>query len=102
MPARHGARVFRCGENSFSRRGQSRSPEDLAVTQCPACSATLPPDDVFCEECGVRLSDEPAATKGCPKCGAGVEEQDESGFCMQCGFRSGLRERDHIEIDLGP
>jgi len=72
------------------------------MTQCPACSATLPTEDVFCEECGVRLSDEPAATKGCPKCGAGQEDLDESGFCLQCGFRTGLRERDHVEIDLGP
>jgi len=74
------------------------------VTQCPACSATLPPEDFFCEECGVRLSleAEPAAKKACSKCGAAADEQDESGFCLQCGFRSGLRERDHIEIDLGP
>ena len=79
--------------------------------QCPACSETLPAENVFCEGCGQRLSDEVAnqetneaapAAKGCPKCGAGVDEQDEGGFCMQCGFRSGLRERDHIEIELSP
>ena len=75
--------------------------------QCPACSETLPAENVFCEGCGQRLSEEvPAETapaaKGCPKCGAGADEQDEAGFCMQCGFRSGLRERDHIEIELNP
>jgi serine/threonine protein phosphatase PrpC len=72
--------------------------------ECPECSASLPPDDVFCEECGVRLAEDaaPPEVKGCAKCGAGAEEQDESGFCQQCGFRGGLRERDHIEIDLGP
>jgi serine/threonine protein phosphatase PrpC len=64
----------------------------------------LPAENVFCEGCGQRLSDDvptPPA-KGCAKCGAGIEEQDESGFCMQCGFRSGLRERDRIEIELSP
>jgi serine/threonine protein phosphatase PrpC len=72
--------------------------------QCPACSECLPAENVFCEGCGQRLTDEvptPPA-KGCAKCGAGIEEQDESGFCMQCGFRSGLRERDHIEVELSP
>jgi PPM family protein phosphatase len=71
--------------------------------QCPSCNEILPEDNVFCEACGLRLSHEAvAAVKGCAKCGAGVEEQDESGFCMQCGFRSGLRERDRIEIELSP
>ena len=65
---------------------------------CPACNAELTPGNAFCEECGVRVS----ANKGCPKCGAPAEEQDDAGFCLQCGFRSGLRERDHVEIDLGP
>jgi PPM family protein phosphatase len=69
--------------------------------QCPSCNETLPADNIFCEGCGLRLSNEvPTPAKGCPKCGAGMDEQDESGFCMQCGFRSGLRERDRIEIEL--
>lgn len=77
------------------------------MTQCPACSETLPAENVFCEGCGQRLSEEVLGeaapiTKGCPKCGAGADEQDEAGFCMQCGFRSGLRERDRIEIELNP
>jgi len=65
--------------------------------ECPHCTATLPDDDIFCEECGVRLVAEAPQEGGC-RCGAGPDEIDEEGFCGRCGTRVKPRPEDHIEI----
>jgi serine/threonine protein phosphatase PrpC len=65
--------------------------------ECPHCTATLPDDDIFCEECGVRLVEEIPPEGGC-RCGAGPDEIDEDGFCGRCGKRVRPRPEDHIEI----
>lgn len=72
--------------------------------ECPNCTATLPDDDIFCEECGVRLVEEPTPDPvpgGCA-CGAGPDEVDEDGFCTRCGKRVRPRAEDHIEIVISP
>ncbi|MBF2063454.1 MAG: serine/threonine-protein phosphatase [Calothrix sp. C42_A2020_038] len=38
----------------------------------------------------------------CEKCGADVTEIDQEGFCLQCGFRRELQERDHFEVIISP
>src|SRR5579883_2367532 len=65
--------------------------------ECPHCTATLPDDDIFCEECGVRLVEEIPQEAGC-RCGASPDEIDEDGFCGRCGTRVRPRPEDHIEI----
>lgn len=65
--------------------------------ECPHCTATLPDDDIFCEECGIRLVEETPEEGGC-RCGAGPDEIDEDGFCGRCGRRVRARPEDHIEI----
>jgi serine/threonine protein phosphatase PrpC len=62
--------------------------------ECPNCAATLPDDNVFCEECGVRLM--------VCACGAAPDEVDEDGFCGRCGKRVRPRPEDHIEIVISP
>jgi serine/threonine protein phosphatase PrpC len=70
--------------------------------ECPHCAATLPDDDIFCEECGVRLAEDPqpAVLEGGCRCGAGADEIDEDGFCGRCGRRVRPRPEDHIEIAI--
>ena len=75
--------------------------------QCPACTAELPDDDVFCEACGARLSGppptHPAAPSGGCSCGAPASELDEDNFCLRCGLRvRRVLEWDHIEQPLSP
>ncbi len=72
--------------------------------ECPNCTATLPDDDIFCEECGVRLVEEqaPEPVPGGCSCGAGPGEVDEDGFCTRCGKRVRPRPEDHIEIVVSP
>jgi len=65
--------------------------------ECPHCTATLPDDDIFCEECGARLAEESPQEGGC-RCGAGPDEIDEDGFCGRCGIRVRPRPEDHIEM----
>jgi serine/threonine protein phosphatase PrpC len=72
--------------------------------QCPDCTTVLPDEDLFCENCGLRLSDAApgaagttAAQKPCV-CGAAVEEIDEDGFCLQCGRRVRRPASDHVEF----
>jgi serine/threonine protein phosphatase PrpC len=73
--------------------------------QCPACAAELPEDDVFCEDCGARLSAQPPLQPptqgpGCA-CGAPAGETDEDGFCLRCGLRARRAlPADHIELPL--
>ena len=68
--------------------------------ECSNCTATVPDDDAFCEECGKPLADEGASAR-CT-CGALVEDADEEGFCGMCGRRVRPRESDHIEAELSP
>jgi serine/threonine protein phosphatase PrpC len=62
----------------------------------------LPDDDIFCEECGLRLVEEvpPAVVEGGCRCGASPDEIDEDGFCGRCGRRVRPRPEDHIEITI--
>ncbi len=46
---------------------------------CPHCAATIPEDDIFCEECGKRLI---------AACSCGSDEIDDDGFCARCGRRA--------------
>ncbi len=67
---------------------------------CAACTTDVPDDDLFCENCGVRLQPETASAAGCT-CGAPPEELDEEGFCLSCGRRVRRPDSDHIEDVLG-
>ena len=67
---------------------------------CAACTADVPDEDLFCENCGVKLHpDEPEAPT-CT-CGASADEVDEDGFCLRCGRRVRRPASDHIEVSLG-
>jgi serine/threonine protein phosphatase PrpC len=74
--------------------------------QCPDCTAVLPDEDLFCENCGLRLSDAAAVVAATPAaqtpctCGAAVEEIDEEGFCLQCGKRVRRPASDHVEFSV--
>jgi hypothetical protein len=48
---------------------------------CPKCGKLLDPTDVFCGNCGARLSKE----KVCENCGAKAKPKDT--FCRKCGER---------------
>ncbi len=61
---------------------------------CPACTAEVPEDDTFCENCGAKLG---APVAGACTCGAGPEEVDSDGFCLRCGRRVRRPASDHIE-----
>ena len=76
---------------------------------CPACVAEMPDEDLFCENCGLKLGEPAARTTGCA-CG----ELDEDGYCLSCGRRAhGLASppaeasrlsdpTDHIEQAISP
>ncbi len=64
---------------------------------CPQCTAEAPLDDRFCEECGAHLGSPSNAPGDCAKCGAGLDEIDNEGFCSACGFRREAPARDHFE-----
>lgn len=76
---------------------------------CPACVAEMPDEDLFCENCGLKLVDSVPPSGGCA-CG----ELDEDGYCLSCGRRvhgsaSHFAEAsrptdptDHIELALSP
>lgn len=49
---------------------------------CPACVAEMPDEDLFCENCGLKLGDPAPESGGCA-CG----ELDEDGYCLSCGRR---------------
>ncbi|MBV9269369.1 MAG: protein phosphatase 2C domain-containing protein [Acidobacteriaceae bacterium] len=68
---------------------------------CPYCTAVLPDDDLFCEECGERLSKETAeAAPALCACGAPSEDVDEDGYCLQCGRRCRPAPGEHEEQEL--
>lgn len=72
--------------------------------QCPYCAATLPDDDLFCEECGQRLqTPDPQASEGslC-LCGAPDDQLDADGYCLSCGRRCRPAPSDHLEIEISP
>ena len=75
----------------------------MSNIKCPKCGNVNPPDSVFCEECGQKLTknedfstdftEAPSAgntavSRGnmiCPKCGASFGS--DSVFCENCGLR---------------
>lgn len=74
---------------------------------CPACGVEQLSNIRFCEDCGARLAGAPSAPVAaagksyaapCPKCGAGQDADDTSGFCPQCGFEQASVVEDHLEI----
>lgn len=68
--------------------------------ECPYCTADLPDENLFCEECGKPLTQQPAEPR-CA-CGAPLADADEEGFCNTCGRRVRPRETDHIELEISP
>jgi serine/threonine protein phosphatase PrpC len=71
--------------------------------QCPACTAELPEEDLFCENCGQPLNsaNAPPSATTCT-CGAPPSEIDPDGFCERCGRRVRRPPTDHIEEVLAP
>jgi len=80
---------------------------------CPACVVEIPDEDLFCENCGIKLGDSaPELPQAKCICGAPASETDEDGFCLRCGLRAHrsspievTREpqpSDHIEQQLSP
>jgi serine/threonine protein phosphatase PrpC len=68
---------------------------------CPYCTAVLPEDDLFCEECGERLPTAAAASQEAScACGAGPEEIDDDGYCLQCGRRRRAAPGEHEEQEV--
>src|SRR5579863_5166844 len=73
--------------------------------QCPFCTASLPDDDAFCEECGKpvhRAVEQPAPAVTCPNCGAPPDEIAEDGYCGRCGHLARRPASDHVELVLSP
>jgi serine/threonine protein phosphatase PrpC len=72
----------------------------MAATEviCASCQAPLQPGDQFCEQCGARVSGEPAA--GCRACGASADAIGEDGYCSVCGVRE-KPPAERTELDLG-
>lgn len=72
--------------------------------RCPYCAATLPDDDLFCEECGQRLqAPEPLVGEGALcLCGAPDDQLDEEGYCLSCGRRCRPAPSDHLETEISP
>lgn len=78
----------------------------MSPLQCPNCTATIFPDDLFCEECGTPLvlltpiNSNLAPTIGCYKCGAPLEAIDSEGYCSQCGFQTQQAKSERLEITI--
>ena len=74
---------------------------------CPKCSSDSPEGVRFCEVCGLKMVSDPPANpqrgaisiSGC-RCGAGVEEIDENGYCLSCGLQRSQVIRNHREESL--
>jgi PPM family protein phosphatase len=78
----------------------------VTVTNCPACDASVGPNDRFCEECGQSLLVRrtplggPLAELAADTCVAcGGENVGADGFCEDCG-RAQPTGRDRMECDL--
>jgi serine/threonine protein phosphatase PrpC len=80
---------------------------------CPACVVEIPDEDLFCENCGIKLGDSaPEVPQAKCVCGAPASETDEDGFCLRCGLRNHRtvssetprepQPSDHIEQQLSP
>jgi PPM family protein phosphatase len=69
--------------------------------ECPYCTATLPEEDRFCEECGNPLQPLSPAAVGC-SCGARADEIDEDGYCGRCGLLARRPATDHVEMMISP
>ncbi len=67
----------------------------MSEMNCFKCGFVLTESDRFCEECGTAILKE-----ACYECGAGVKDIDEDGYCLNCGFRRELKQRDHFEVSL--
>ena len=70
--------------------------------QCPYCTALLPDDDLFCEECGQRLQppDSQASQPALCLCGAPDDQLDADGYCLSCGRRCRPAPSDHLEMEI--
>lgn len=67
--------------------------------QCPNCSAIMPEEDLFCEECGTALKT-PAPDAPVCLCGAPSGDLDDDGYCLQCGRRCRPSPGDHEEYSF--
>ncbi|MFA1549438.1 protein phosphatase 2C domain-containing protein [Actinomadura chokoriensis] len=81
-----------------------------AELSCPSCGEIVYAEEVFCEECGQRLTDAPPPSTstsgtaaepppGRPCTGCGGTAIDADGYCEHCGLRQPA-ERDHVELEL--
>ena len=72
--------------------------------ECPFCTATLPDDDAFCEECGKPIGPPVAVPPlvDCPNCGAPADEIADDGYCNRCGHLARRPASDHVELALSP
>jgi serine/threonine protein phosphatase PrpC len=73
--------------------------------ECPYCTASLPDEDAFCEECGKPVHPpvaQPAPAASCPSCGAPPDEIAEDGYCDRCGHLARRPASDHVELVLSP
>lgn len=67
------------------------------MKKCKNCGAIIGNEDVFCAECGVKLSEENIiVVKTCAKCGAILNDED--AFCSECGTKA-LVEVDNAVIE---
>ena len=67
---------------------------------CSSCSASVPDENRFCEECGKEVRSAGPGDAACA-CGASPATFDADGYCTACG-RVQRPETDHIEAALGP
>lgn len=78
-----------------------------AELSCPACGEIVYAEEVYCEECGHRLTDAPPPPAAAPEpepaarpcTGCGRTAIDADGYCEHCGLRQPA-ERDHVELEL--
>ena len=66
------------------------------MIKCSNCHQVLPDVAIFCENCGVRLSDMNKTGITCLVCGAKIKSKD--GYCKKCGYEAGTT-RDEIDDD---
>lgn len=65
------------------------------MQKCPQCGSMMPSDAAFCDQCGMRLTPQPApqsrapVAQRCPQCGAAAVAGQ--AFCEQCGHALGGR-----------